>query len=78
MDKAELLEIYTREQRIEVDYPDVKHEVDGSVVRLISLTDENGYVMYSRLVEENVEAAISAQIACFEAIPQDFEWKHFD
>jgi len=78
MDKTELLEIYTRQQRIEVDYPDVKREVDGSVIRLISLTGEDGYVIYSRLDEENAEAAISAQIARFQGIPQDFEWKLFD
>ncbi len=78
MDKTELLEIYTRQQRIEVEYPDVKREVDGSVVRLISLTGENGYVIYSHLEEENVEAAISAQIARYQEIPQDFEWKTYD
>ena len=78
MEKTELLEIFTRQQRIEVDYPDVKREVDGPVIRLISLTDEDGYVIYSRLDEESAEAAITAQIARFQAIPQDFEWKVYD
>ncbi len=78
MDKAELLELYTRQQRIEVDYPDMRREVDGSVIRLVSLFGEDGYVIYSHLDESNVEAAISAQIAHFQRIPQDFEWKFFD
>lgn len=78
MDKHELLELYTQQQRIEVTYPDVKREVDGSVVRLVSLEQEDGYVIYSRLDENNVEEVISAQIARFSSIPQDFEWKTFD
>ena len=78
MHKRELLEIFTRQQRIEVDYPDIKREVDGSVIRHISLTGEDGFVIYSRLDEASVEAAISAQIARFTSIPQDFEWKAYD
>src|SRR5512139_635571 len=78
MDKTELLEIFTHQQRIEVDYPDIKREVDGSVIRHISLTGEDGFVIYSCLDEASVEAAISAQIARFTSIPQDFEWKAYD
>jgi GNAT superfamily N-acetyltransferase len=78
MDKTELLDIFTRQQRIEVDYPDIKREVDGSVVRHISLAGEDGFVIYSRLDEAEVETSISAQIDRFQTIPQDFEWKVYD
>jgi hypothetical protein len=78
MDKTELLEIFTRQQRIEVDYPDIKREAEGSVIRHISLAGEDGFVIYSNLDAESVESAISAQIARFQAIPQDFEWKAYD
>lgn len=78
MDKTELLDIFTRQQRVEVEYPDIKREVDGPVIRHISLSGEDGFVIYSRLVEDSVDAVISAQIARFQAIPQDFEWKVYD
>ena len=78
MDKNELLEIFTRQQRIEVDYPDIKREVEGSVIRHFNLAGEDGFVIYSRLDEESAEAAISAQIARFQGVPQDFEWKVYD
>jgi GNAT superfamily N-acetyltransferase len=78
MEKEELLEIFTRQQRIEVDYPGMKREVDGSMIRQIGLAPEEGFVIYSRLDEDSVEAAISAQIARFQAIPQNFEWKVYD
>lgn len=78
MDRNELLEIFTRQQRIEVTYPDIAREVDGSVVRHISLAGEDGFVIFSALSEETAESVISAQIARFQSIPQDFEWKVYD
>lgn len=78
MDKNKLVEVFTRQQRIEVDYPDIKREVEGAVIRHISLTSEDGFVIYSLLDEDSVEDAISAQIARFQSIPQDFEWKVYD
>jgi hypothetical protein len=78
MDKAELLEIFTREQRIEVRYPDIQREVDGSVIRHINLAGYGGFVIYSHLDVESVEPAISAQIDRFESVPQNFEWKVYD
>jgi GNAT superfamily N-acetyltransferase len=78
MDRLELLGIFTREQRIDLDYPDVQRELDGSVIRHINLAGEDGFVIFSRLDETSAEAAISAQIARFQGIPQDFEWKVYD
>jgi GNAT superfamily N-acetyltransferase len=42
------------------------------------LAGEDGFVIYSNLDEGSVEAAISAQIARFQSIQQDFEWKVYD
>jgi len=78
MDKTELLDIFTREQRIELDFPDISREVDGPVIRHISRTGEDGFVIYSQLDVENADVAISAQIARFQHIPQNFEWKAYD
>jgi GNAT superfamily N-acetyltransferase len=78
MNKTELLDIFTRQQRIELDFPDVIREVDGTVIRHISLTSEDGFVIYSHLNEDSADAAISAQIARFQSIPQNFEWKLYD
>jgi hypothetical protein len=78
MNQDELLEIFTRQQRIELDYPDVIKEVDGPVIRHINLSGDEGFVIYSCLDEENADAVIDAQIARFERIPRDFEWKLYD
>jgi GNAT superfamily N-acetyltransferase len=78
MDQHELLEIFTRQQRIEISFPELTKEVDGSVIRHVSQMGEDGIVIYSHLDEASAEAAITAQIARFERIPQGFEWKVYD
>jgi GNAT superfamily N-acetyltransferase len=78
MDQSELLDLFTRQQRIELGYPDMIREEDGSVIRLISQSGDGGFVIYSRLDETNANLAITAQITRFEGIPQDFEWKYYD
>jgi len=78
MDKAQFLEIFTQEQRIDVDFPGITREVDGNVIRHINLLGEDGFVIYSHLDEESIEDAITAQIARYQSIPQDFEWKVYD
>jgi hypothetical protein len=52
MNTAELLTLFTREQRIEVNFPDMRREVLGSVIR--------------------------QQVAFFERLGQNFEWKAYD
>lgn len=78
MDKTELLDIFTRQQRIALEYPDIRREVDGTVVRHVSLAGGLSFVMYSRLDDSSADAAIEAQIARFESLRQDFEWKAYD
>jgi GNAT superfamily N-acetyltransferase len=79
LDKSQLQEIFTRQQRIEYHLPNFIREVDGSVIRHISLIDgEDGFVIYSHLDKESVEAVISTQIARFQSISQGFEWKVYD
>jgi len=78
MNKAELLTLFTRDQRIEVAFPDMRREVQGNVIRQVSLTNESGFIVYSNLGENNVEQAIGEQIAFFERLGQSFEWKVYD
>ncbi len=78
MNTQELLALFDKEQRWEIDYPNVRREVTPTVVRHVSLTAQQGFVIYSALDTTNVEAAIREQVAYFEGIGQDFEWKTYD
>ncbi|GKU77461.1 GNAT family N-acetyltransferase [Paenibacillus sp. L3-i20] len=78
MNKAALLEVFNREQRIDIEYPGSMREVDGPVVRQVSLTGTRHYITYSNLNEEQADAIIDAQIAYFKARGEQFEWKLYD
>jgi GNAT superfamily N-acetyltransferase len=78
MNRSELLAQYTRQQRIELDYPDVIREVDGCVIRHISTNGKFGFIIYSNLTENLVDAAIEVQVAHFAQLGMAFEWKVYD
>jgi hypothetical protein len=79
MDKIQMLELYDQDQRIAVEYPRMRREVTPQVVRHVDTSGaREGALIYSRLDESSAEAVIAEQVAYFEAIGQDFEWKLFE
>ena len=79
MDKAQLIALYDQDQRIAVEYPDSRREVTQEVVRHVDISDfRQGHVIYSQLSEDNADEIIREQIAFFEHLGQDFEWKLFE
>lgn len=78
MNKADIIALYTQDQRIEVEYPDSRRERLPNLVRHVNMWDGEGAIIYSDLDEHNVEQTIQEQLAYFDAIGQDFEWKLYD
>lgn len=79
MNKSQIIALYDQDQRIHVEYPDMRREVTPYVVRHIGTSGtREGVVIYSQLNEANVMDVIREQIAYFESLGQDFEWKVYD
>lgn len=79
MEKDPIVALYTKDQRIDVRYPNLRREVMGKIVRLVHTQEKGeGSVIYSRLDETEVEDAIREQVSYFESTGQDFEWKVYD
>lgn len=79
MNKSEMIALYDRDQRIVIEYPDMRREVTPHVVRHIDSSGfGEGMITYSRLEGADVEPVIREQVSFFEGIGQDFEWKVFD
>jgi len=74
----DILMLYEQEQRKNVHYYGARTEQTPDVVRVIDQSGGDGAVIYSRLDESNVDRVIQEQIAYFEGIGQNFEWKVFD
>jgi hypothetical protein len=71
---ADLLELYDREQRIEITYPEARKEVLPHLVRFVRPAPGMNFVRYSRLDETAIDEQIAEQIAYFRPIGQPFSW----
>ena len=76
MQPEELREIYDRDQRLNVQYPDTRREASPYFVRHVQTTGRNlGWIIWSKLTADTAEAAIDEQIAYFRDLGSEFEWK---
>jgi GNAT superfamily N-acetyltransferase len=74
----QILNLYDREQRIDVEWPGARRERTATVVRHVPTVNyESGFVLHSRLNAATADAAIRDQIDYFERLGVDFEWKLF-
>jgi len=79
MDITTLREIFTRQQRIELDDPSyMRREANPPVIRHFEIDGSGAYVIYSLLNEETADAVIEQQIAHFRQHVSRFEWKLYD
>jgi hypothetical protein len=70
-----ILALYDREQRIEIEPPGTRREVDDGIVRLIDLNAHRSCIVYSCLTEERISGGIQREVDRFEKLGHDFEWK---
>ncbi|HEX6303355.1 MAG TPA: GNAT family N-acetyltransferase [Anaerolineales bacterium] len=76
MNTSQLIALFDQDQRIDVEYPDMRREVTPNVVRHINTSGAGeGMIIYSGLNETNADDVIREQVDYFESIGQDFEWK---
>ena len=79
MNRSQMIALFDRDQRIEIEYPDSRREATPNVVRHVNTTGSGeGYVLYTQLTESNADEIIREQVRYFESIGQDFEWKVYD
>jgi hypothetical protein len=78
MNTDELLALYDKEQRIEIEYPGVQKEAFPDLVRFVRPAPGMNYVSYSRLDEATMDATIQQQIAFFCQMDQPFSWHIYD
>jgi GNAT superfamily N-acetyltransferase len=72
-----LLARYDLEQRQQADDSGMRREATGNVVRYVDVVGRSSCVLYSALDEDNVESAIEEQVAYFDSLGHELEWKAF-
>lgn len=76
MDLEDLRNLYDRDQRVEVRYPDARRDVTGGVIRHVLISGrKHGWVLWSTLTADTADAAIEEQRAYFDSLGYSFEWK---
>jgi hypothetical protein len=78
MDRHLILDLFNQHLRIEMIEPNSRRERTDSVVRKVSLSNEPGFISYSEMDESNADSIIDEQIAYYQQLKQQFEWKVFD
>lgn len=73
----ELRRLYDHDQRINFEEPGVRREVTPYTVRQINEREPQSFLLYSNLTTENADQVVNAEIAYFESIGHNFEWKHY-
>ncbi len=78
MDIETIRNLFDREQRIEVEYPDMRKDAWPHLVRFVRPAPGMSVVLYSHLDEANADRVIEEQIAYFRGLNQRFEWKLYE
>ena len=80
MNTIDLLELYDREERQDASFYNSLREETPHVVRFRPKPGMKGgcWILYSRLTAENADQVIEEQIADFERLGLEFEWKLYD
>ena len=80
MNTQEVLALFNREQRIEIEYPGMRKDVLPGCVRFVRPAPGMSFILYSQINETDVDTVIQDQIDYFTQINQPFSWKvyHYD
>lgn len=70
----DLLALYDREMRINIEYPGVRKDRFPQLVRFIRPAPGMNFIAYSRLDEAHMDEIIQQQIADLAPMPQPFSW----
>ncbi len=75
MDTQDILLLFDREQRQEVTFTDSRREVTPYVVRQISQYDHDSAIIYAHFTPDEADTVIQAELAYFERLGHNLEWK---
>ncbi len=78
MNHADLLELYDRCQRIEIEHPGTRKEVLPALVRFLRPAPGTSFVSYSRLDPARMRSEVAEQVAYFRKHRLPFSWKVYD
>jgi GNAT superfamily N-acetyltransferase len=77
IEKKDLLTLYDRELREQVEYPEALKEISADVVRFTRKAPAMNFVSYTYVKEAELDRVIKNELAHFIPMKQPFTWKVF-
>ncbi len=77
MDDKEILALYDRDMRIDIEYPGMSKETSADIVRFLRQGPGMSFVRYSRLNADNADERIAEQVARFAGWHRPYSWDLF-
>jgi hypothetical protein len=74
----QILDLYTRQERIKVEFPGMRKDWLAHLSRHVQPGSGINFILYSDLDAEQAGPAIDEQVAYFRALRQDFYWKVYE
>jgi hypothetical protein len=78
MDVPELLAIYDRQMRFEIEYPGMHKDILLGLIRFTRPAPGMSFISYSRPAEREIDAVIQEQVAYFTQQGLPFTWKIYE
>jgi hypothetical protein len=78
MDHAELLTLYDRQQRIEIEHPGMRKDIFPNLIRFVRPAPGMSAISYSQLDDASADRAIDEQVAYFREHNLPFSWKVYE
>jgi GNAT superfamily N-acetyltransferase len=75
MNKDKLLQLFDKELRKEIEYPEARKEVTADVVRFVREAPGMNFVSYTYAAESDLDRVIEQELAYFTPMQQPFTWK---
>lgn len=78
MDHRQVLDLFDNELRIDWQDPTAVLDRTADVVRYLSVSSPVAFISYAELTPASITRVIEEQIAYFEGLGREFEWKVYD
>jgi ribosomal protein S18 acetylase RimI-like enzyme len=75
MNKNKLLQLFDKQLREEIEYPEARKEITSDVVRFIREAPGMNFVSFTYAIESDLDRVIEQELAYFAPMRQPFTWK---
>ncbi len=77
MNDEDILSLYDREMRIDIEHPGMSKETNADIVRFLRPGPGMSFIRYTRLTADNADERIAEQVARFAGWDGPFSWDLF-